>query len=251
MEAVYGEYEGMNMKLQFCLIGVVLYLAVGVRGLAQVPSGSKILQNVERTTEDIQDFTVTIEANVNMERVRVPKMAATLYFKKPDKIHFTSQNFVMVPREGIVVNPSLLRERYNPVVLGEDTIEGKKLHKLQLTAKDPKARSRQMLLWIEPSNWTIARMETIPYQGRFLRLAFTYGLEQGKYWLPQTLHATFENVLRDSTKRTELDMPESPQWNEMQRPLRSGSITVTYSNYKVNVGLSDEIFERRDRPVKE
>lgn len=251
MEAVYGEHEGMRTKLRGTTIGLALYVAVGARCLAQVPSASDILRNAERTTEGIHDFEVTIEAAVNMERVRVPKMNATMYFKKPDKVHFTSSSFVMVPREGIVVNPSLLRERYNAFVLGEESVEGRKLFKLQLAAKEAKTRLRQMLLWVDPSNWTIVKMESVPYQGRVLRLAFTYALEAGTYWLPRTLEASFEVAARDTSKRTELDMPEAPQWNEMQRPLRSGSITVTYSNYRVNVGLSDEIFERRDSPVKE
>ncbi len=217
----------------------------------EAPSAPAMMKNVEKGFEGIEDFEVTIEATVDMERMRIPKMTGTLYFKKPDKIHFVSANFMMVPREGIVVNPSLLRERYQPALVGEEEADGKKLYKLELAAKAEKVRPRQMELWIDPSNWTIVKMETIPYQGRILRLTFEYELQEGKYWLVRTLRASFDVAARDTSQQSELGVAPPPQFEQMRRPPRSGSITVTYSNYKLNVGLSDEIFERREGPVKE
>ena len=60
---------------------------------------------------DVSDFTVTIDAEVNMEQVQVPNMHATMYFKKPDKIHFDSKGFLFVPRDGIMLNPAVLSDR--------------------------------------------------------------------------------------------------------------------------------------------
>ena len=218
---------------------------------ARESSALAVLQNVGRGFEGVQDFVVTIEANVDMERLRVPKMTATMYFKKPDKVHFTSANFVMLPREGIVLNPAVLLERYNPAMAGDEIFEGKKLTKLELKAKEPKVRPSKLQLWVDASTWTISRLETVPYQGRVLRLAFTYALQAGSHWLPQTMKASFEVMARDTLQRQfDLDMP-APQFEEMrQRPSRSGSITVKYLDYKVNVGLSDEIFQRREDAPK-
>jgi len=242
------------MRGSILLLTVLLsFLALTTYGQKKrgPPSAAEMMENVERGSEGIEDFEVTIEAAVSMERMRVPKMTGTLYFKKPDKIHFTSTNFIMVPREGIVVNPTLLRERYQPTLVGQEESDGKKLYQLQLAAKMEKVRPRQMSLWIDPSDWTIAKMETVPYQGRILRLTFDYELQEGKYRLPRTLHASFDVAARDTSRQFELDVAPPPQFEQMQRPPRSGSITVTYSNYKVNRGLSDEIFERRERPIKE
>jgi len=217
----------------------------------EVLAAAAMMENVERGFEGIRDFEVTIEATIDMERMRVPKMTGTLYFKKPDKIRFASTNFIMVPREGIVVNPSILRERYQPALAGEEENGGKKLYKLQLTAKAEKIRPRLMTLWIDPSNWTIVKMETVPYQGRILRSSFEYELQEGKYWLPRRLLTSFDVAARDTTRQFELEVEPPPQFEQMRRPPRSGTITVLYSSYKVNVGLSDEIFERREGTVKE
>lgn len=230
---------------------VWLCLSWGVHAPQQSLTGTKILLNVEQTQADVKDYTAEVQAEVDMERMRMPKMAATMYYKRPDKIDFKSESFVMLPREGMALDPVLLRENYDATLIGEEQIGEKKTHKLQLAAKETKTRLRQMFLWVDPSNWTIVKMETIPYQGRVLTALFTYAVQEGKYWLPQTLTISFEASRRDtSARRTESDISTSPSWDEMQRPPRSGKITVSYSKYKVNVGLTDEFFKKKDRQGK-
>ncbi len=240
-----------NAVLMILLFCCALPTASGQKKI-QESAGSVILQNVARGHEGIQDFVAKIEAKVDMERLRVPKMNATLYFKKPDKVHFDSPGFAMLPREGVVLNAGTLRARYDAAVIGEESVEGKKLLKLQLTGKEQNIRPRQLLVWIDQTLWTIAKMESVPYQGRILRLEFTYATQSGGYVLPQTLKASFEATARDSTQRPlDLDMPAASQLDELrQRVPRSGSITVKYLEYRINVGLSDDIFEKKETPPK-
>jgi hypothetical protein len=70
--------------------------------------------------------------------------------------------------------------------------------------------------------------------------------------LPQSLKATFESTGRDTTQRPlDIDPDMAGQLGETrQRPSRSGSITVKYLDYKINVGLADEIFEKKESQQK-
>jgi outer membrane lipoprotein-sorting protein len=240
-----------NALMMVLLICCVISMVSGQKK-TQESAGSVMLQNVGRVYEGIQDFVAKIEANVDMERLRVPKMNATLYFKKPDKVHVDSPGFAMLPREGVVLNAGMLRARYDATVIGEENIEGKKLAKLQLTGKAQNIRPRQLFVWIDPTTSTITKMESVPYQGRTLKLEFTYATQSGGYVLPQTLKASFEAISRDSTQRLlDIDLPNAPQLNELnQRAPRSGSVTVKYLEYKINVGLSDEIFEKKENSPK-
>lgn len=241
----------VNRLNRLLAVIVIVLLCPGIAPAQKKQNAAEILKNIEQTLADVKDYTVELQADVNMERMRMPKMMATMYFKRPDKIDFKSESFVMLPREGITLDPALLRARYDATLIGEEQIGEMKTHKLQLAAKETKTRLRQMFLWVDPSNWTIIKMETIPYQGRVLTALFTYALQEGKYWLPQTLKISFEASGRDTTtRRTEPDVASSPSLEEMQRPPRSGNITVSYSNYKVNVGLTDEFFKKKDRPGK-
>jgi hypothetical protein len=76
-------------------------------------------------------------------------------------------------------------------------------------------------------------------------------MQAGGFLLPKTMKATFDVVARDSSeKQLNLDMQAPPQFDEAPRPSRSGSITVKYLEYKVNVGLSDDMFEKHDEAPK-
>jgi len=212
----------------------------------QLLSGPEVLQRVEQGVEGVQDYVVNLEADVHMERVRIPRAKATMYFKKPDLVHFDSPGIAMIPREGIAFNSAAVLEQYTAQIVGEDTVQGLKVLKLQLAAKAATARLRQLFIWVNPVNWSISRLQTVPYEGRTLSVDFSYGLQDGKYWMPTSLTAQFGLLDEGGTIKAQVDtstVPETPLDQMQPRSPRSGSISIVYSNYRINVGLSDDIFK--------
>jgi hypothetical protein len=207
-----------------------------------------ILARVVKGFGDVHDFVVTIDAEVKMERVQVPKMHAMMYFKMPDKVHFASQGFLFVPRDGVTMNPAVLSQRYDASFIGTDTIEGLKLFKLQLAAKEKKTKLRQMYAWIDPVHWTIAKIETIPYEGRTLSMVFEYEFLQEKFWLPSKMIVTFGSTMEGERVANDSTSQPYDQFDRMHRSMpRNGMVTILYSGYKVNVGLDDTVFEEKNK----
>lgn len=240
--------SGRGASLPFAL--GVLFLFIAPVGLLAQPrsGGDTILRNVEKNSEGLQDFTVTLESEIDMERLRIPRNTATMYYKKPDKVTFDSPGFGLVPREGVLLNATVLRQRYNSTLVGNDTAAGKKVLKLQLVAKDPKTRLRELQLLVDPANWLIVRAQTTPYEGRLLTLDFSYSHEQNLYWLPKRMKATF-GVTVVPTERPRLDSNPAPagQLEEFQRSTpRSGTITINYTNYLINTSIPDSLFQARE-----
>jgi outer membrane lipoprotein-sorting protein len=211
-------------------------------------SADDIMKRVEQNSEGVLDFVVSLEGEIDMERLRVPRTTATMYYKKPDKVTFDSPGFGLVPREGVFLNAMVLRQRYNSTLAGDDTAWGKRALKLQLAAKDAKTRLRELQLWVDPDNWTIVRAQATPYEGRILTLDFTYAQHVGTYWLPRRMKAIFGTTSQESV-RPRLDSNPSPvgQLEETQRAMpRSGSITINYLNYRINTNLPDSLFQPKD-----
>lgn len=212
----------------------------------QLPAGAEVLQRVEKGVEGVDDYVVTLQADVHMERVRIPRAKATMYFKKPDKVHFDSPSIAMMPREGVAFNSIAVLEQYTAEMIGEDTADGRTVFKLQLAAKAATARLRQLFVWVNPQNWTISRLQTIPYEGRVLTMDFTYVLQEGKYWMPVSLTAHFGLLDEGRPGNQQVDSsapPQSPLDQMQPRAPRNGSISIVYSDYRINVGLSDDIFK--------
>ncbi|MEX1277371.1 MAG: hypothetical protein WEE20_15655 [Bacteroidota bacterium] len=246
-------YKGDVMCLLRGMITGVALLVVMYDAEAQKPSAAdQILLNVEQRMFAVKDYIVDIQADVDMERMKIPRMQAKMYFKHPNKVHFESPSFTMLPREGLTIDPAAMREHYDVSLAGSDDLGEGKATKLQLAAKKASTRLRQMFVWVDERNWTIVRMQTIPYQGRVLTMSFAYTLLEGRYWMPQSMKAEFEAPDRDTTGRGgDPAATPTPQLDERQRSIRSGMISVIYSNYRINTGLGDEIFERKDVQKKD
>jgi len=197
---------------------------------------------------EVTDYTVDVQINVDMERLKIPKNQAILYFKIPNKYHIESKQFVLIPREGIANDPVLWKEKFNCKLEGQEKNDTTTLYRLKLTAKDPKARMQQLFVWVDASNWTVSKVESIPYERRKLSAQFKQALYEGKYYLPSQIVLKFES---------EGQPPQQPQSGinlesdiaqytpDMQRGMRSGTITISYFNYRINTGLDDSIFEKK------
>lgn len=245
MAALCGYEKEPGVK---ALCGVLFVHCVWAAAVAQPLTADEILGRVERTLEGIQDYTVQLQATVDMERLQVPSMSATMYFKAPDKIHFESTSFAMLPREGLALNPADLRRTFRGEYLGQDTLDGVLREVLRLHPLREDSRRRSMTLWVDPSRWVVTQLRSQPFEGRRLLASFFYVRVKEEFWLPETLVVSFETLT--PTPETGISLPEAaPEARRQRAPLRQGTITVVYTDYRVNTGLPDDMFEeKKDRP---
>ena len=235
------------MKRIFVII--ILGWVCSFSAYGQQPSAEEILSLLGRSYDTLEDYIVTVQADVNMERLRVPRMNATIYFKQPDKIHFESESFAMLPRDGVGFNPPMYTKNYTGRIEGIDTVDGIRTTKIFLTQKNETVRLRQLTIWVDLQRWVVVRVETVPYQGRQLKMAMEYMRVENTWWLPSKIVVTLD-VQQPS------DREQQSRESEMQSPIgrsqlpRKGLITVTYSNYKVNQHIADELFEKKNTEKK-
>lgn len=233
------------------LIAFVVLATAAFGQAPKAPTAAEVLRNLEATFRNVNDLTVTVVGDVNMENLRVPRMTVTMYFKRPDKVHFVSPSFSIVPREGLSPNPDRWRQDYDATMLGLDTVNGRPAWKLQMAAKDPQVRLRQAYVWVDAARWTLVRLASMPYGGRTISFEFEHDRPDGRTWLPAKLTALFGSG--GESAEPMFRIPEgapnaAQQVEEMQRSARSGSVTLRYEGYRINTGLSDTLFivpERR------
>jgi outer membrane lipoprotein-sorting protein len=214
---------------------------------AQSSKVENILENIERVQSSVNDYVANIQVDVDMERIQIPRSKAVVYFKKPNKIFVESKQFALVPREALLLNPKQYRERYIGIIKGSESIGTMTTTKILLTAKDDSVRLKQAYIWVNPSNWTIVKMETVPFEGRKLTLTLSYALQERQYWMPDTVVARFESEAPQTQQPLELSQDMAPMTNEMRRPPRKGTVRLVYSNYKINLGIEDAVFEKKEK----
>ena len=225
--------------MQLIRLTGVLVLAFGVLH-GQKPaalSGEQILKKIEENFSRIQDYTVALTVRVDLERLKVPNMKATMYFKQPDKMHFESEGFALLPKEGLGFTAGSLSARFD----AEEVREENRLLLLSLKRKHDKAGARPILLTVNPATWAVEQVTTSLRDGRVMTAVFEHQELEG-YRLPRSLTVTFSY---DSTEADSPDLfSQLPQNQRSPQIPRKGTIQITYSDYRLNTGLPDSLFTK-------
>jgi outer membrane lipoprotein-sorting protein len=225
--------------MQLIRLTGIFVLAVGVVH-GQKPaalSGEQILKKIEENFSRIQDYTVTLHVRVDLERLKVPDMKATMYFKQPDKMHFESEGFALLPKEGLGFTAGSLSARFD----AEEVREENRLLLVPLKRKHAKTGVRPILLTVNPATWTVEQVTTSLRDGRVMTAVFEHQELEG-YRLPRALTVTFSY---DSTEVDSSDLfSQLPQNQRSPQIPRQGTIQIKYSDYSVNTGLSDTLFTK-------
>ncbi|MSP64084.1 MAG: outer membrane lipoprotein-sorting protein [Ignavibacteria bacterium] len=220
------------MKKIFLFIYIFFY---SQQLISQFKDAEQIIDAIRIKYDEIKDYTATIEAAVDMERIKVPKMDVKIYFKQPDKFHIESKNFAMIPREGVAINPAELLNKFNAKLLGIEQLNSRPVYKIQLTPKsEQKLISLESYVYIDQENLYIVKLASTPSEGRTIVINFSQSLVQNKYYLPSKIFVKFDNA----------------ETNSSQRLPRSGSVTISYKNYLLNTGLSDSLFTKKSNNLK-
>ena len=201
-------------------------------------AGETILHNIEARLAPVHDYTVTLDVVADIERLNVPPMHATMYFKQPDKIHLDAEGFALLPREGLQPEIGKLLSRYNVAETGSDTLGGVPVRRVTLQAKSERGFPRMLSVYVDPRRWTTERIVTKGSADRVATITFSY-IQVDGVWLPGEMTAAFSIAQADSL---EGDLPAAPM-RPQQMP-RKGTVTVRFSEYRLNTGLNDEIFTK-------
>ena len=216
---------------------VMLIFALSAMMPAQTLTAEKILLNVKANFDAVKDYTVTLTGTVNMERLKVPKMIVKLYFKQPNKFKTESKGTSFLPRTMLDINPTDLLNKFDGSVMGKEISEGRSFYKLRLISKPEKGKQvRESFIWVDESNWTITRLESYPQEGRKIEVLIESIVVDGKFILPSKISASFDFEQKVDSL--------AERFNPNRLP-RKGSAELTYSDYRVNTGLTDEFFEQK------
>jgi outer membrane lipoprotein-sorting protein len=223
-------------------------LLVSISIFSQAKNPESILERVKAELKKIEDYKVDVKIKVDVYFLKMPDREATIFYKQPDKIHIESEGFVMLPKEGLNFSPlGLLKSKYSAFYEREDTIKGITTSKIKIIPLESSSDVILSTLWIDTRRNIIVRIESSRKPLGTFVIDLDYLKIEQEYWLPSSMVFTFSidrsvlprgfNVDADSESRKAL---------EDSTKTETGTVYLNYSNYKVNTGLSDEIFDKKD-----
>lgn len=201
-------------------------------------SAKQIVAKVAQQFDLIKDYTVDIKAVVDGPTVHIPDMRARLYYKQPNKLKVESEDgFAVVPKQGLMME-NAIRDMISASdlnLVGEARISGSSCYVIKVTLKKDR-QSTQSVIWVDKKYWLVRQIHDNPDFGDMTKIKISYTRVANKYWLPKA--TTVEASYAGSPNAWVEDSKEST---------RPTTITVTFSNYRVNTGLKDTIFDKQER----
>ncbi len=203
-------------------------------------NASRYLELFAKKYSGLKDYTADVRVHFDIEALKAPDMQAKLYYKSPDKMKAVSKGIFFFPRQGGYLNPSMFKpEDFDVRLLEHLTVNGRKAVRLQLTPKEMKRDNQKFVLTIDTDRNLIMKIDTLTVDGREIRATIDYG-KFGDFELPTHIVLQFDAPPAE-TNETKEPIPFAQRGKQV-----TGKIEIAYSNYKVNSGLSDEIFEETD-----
>jgi hypothetical protein len=225
-----------SFKLVFTI--QILFLMLPVVLLAQDAEG--YLDRVKAGYDQIKDYQADIQIKVDVDFIRMPVKNATMYFKQPDKVKFKSDEFIMLPKVGADFSLNkMLNTPHRTIFNGFDPERNNSVI-LQILPTDPKSGVILSTVWVDTLLSQVRKAEIFTRaQGNF-NLSMTY---RDKEILPGELVISFMidpmniplNFIGKSVDVDEEMLKQSEQ--------STGTVTVTFINYRINTGLGDGDFD--------
>ena len=201
---------------------------------------ARTLDALQKKYSSLKDYTVDINVHFDIEGFKAPDMQAKLYCKPPDRMKIESKRIFFLPKEGGTFNPSMFnREDFEVKFLERLMYEGRNAIKLKLTPKKKKPNGQDFILTVDTDRNLIREMNISSFEGREVKALIEYG--------------HFSDIDLPTRIELHLDVPfseskEIRDFGQSAQPAKriTGRAEITYSNYKVNSGRSDKIFNETD-----
>ncbi|MBA4423742.1 MAG: hypothetical protein C0390_11710 [Syntrophus sp. (in: bacteria)] len=221
-------------------------------GVKQGPDPRQVFTEMMKPYRELNDYTVRIHAKVNMPAIRIPDFSAILYFKKPDRFHIETRSFAPIPRDSGMFNPFQFDPEKNLITyLRTENLNGMLLDVFKVEPIETKALIRYYHVWIGGNPRRILQMESLSVKGTKGRVKLTYRtIEQGleKWLLPEKVHVqlTFPEGMHnaDASSFTAKDNPFSSGMRRLDDVSGEGEISLSYSEWQINTGLDDRLFQK-------
>ena len=233
---------------------VLLIISSGFSGfysgkaLAQKKDPDKILEDVKKTFNEVKDYVVDIDIKVDVDFLKVPDSKAKIYYKQPDKVHLESESFALLPKEGLDFSPlGLLEEKYTAIYEKEDTVDGNKTAVIKVIPLEDESNVVLTTLWIDEAKHIIRRVESTPKMGGTFSIELKYDKSGTKHPLPASMLFTFKVDKMELPKGISGEYNEKESKSKDKKRSTTGKVSVTYSNYKVNKGIPDSVFEEKKK----
>jgi outer membrane lipoprotein-sorting protein len=205
-----------------------------------------LLKKVKEEFSKVKDYQVDVNIKVDVDFIKVPETKAKIYFKQPDKIHFNAEGFAMLPKEGINFSPlSFLKKNYTAIYEKEENIDWHPVSVIKVIPSSEKGDIVLTTLWIDQIENIIRKVESTTKSNGTFTIELKYEDGKRELYLPKAMIFSFNIDKMNLPKAFSGDTETETKKNIGKTT--TGKVFITYSNYIINKGIPDNLFEKKKK----
>jgi hypothetical protein len=202
--------------------------------LAQTPDPYAVLARAKARQALVQDFYAEVAIAVDVDFLRVPVKRAEVFYQQPDTWHFKAKGFLLLPKKSVKFAVAAYLE--GPVSAVYVTSALMDQTQVDVVKVLPLAADSELVLatlWIDRSTAVLRHVEA------HTRSAGTYQVHFGYATAPFDLPV--QTVITFEISRLQLPLKYLGRLKVNPQKLgdkAQGTVTLTFTNFKVNEGIA-------------
>ena len=215
--------------------------------LAQTPDPYALLARAKARQTLVQDFYAEVAIAVDVDFLRVPVKKAEVFYQQPDTWHFKAKGFLLLPKKSVKFSVAAYLE--GPVSAFYVTSALMDQTQVDVVKILPLAADSELLLatlWIDRTTAVLRHVEAHTRSAGTYQVHFVYAT--APFDLPVQTVITFE------ISRMQLPLKYLGRLKVNPQKLgdkAQGTVTLTFTNFKVNEGMAATGFAPEElRPLE-
>lgn len=223
----------------------IMLLSV-VDSSAQTQTAEEIVQKIKEKLDKVNDYEARGKMTTNVIFIKAPVATVKVYFKKPNKLRINNEKGVsFIPRGSVNINLNTVfvnNSSFDIIDMGQEAGTGLRIIKLLPRQED--ADIVLSTLYIDEKQLLVKKAKTTTKENGTYELVMTYG-KYVDYGLADKIIFTFNTKEYKLPKGITFDYDDGSKKEPPADKLKNkkGKVEISYSNYIINKGVSDNVFE--------
>lgn len=230
-----------NMRFIFAITLLLCSLNLGAQ------DADALVKKVRDKMNQVTDYIASGKLKTDVTFLKIPVSNVQVFYKKPDRFRVKKDGGIsLLPKGGVSINLNslMMGENYTAVPAGETVINGITVKIIKLLPLDDNSAVVITSMYIDEKALLVYKAITTTRENGTYDMQMSYG-KFAQYGLPDKVIFSFNTKDYKLPKGVtfEYDSGETPKSTEDKLKSKKGKVELTYNNYVINQGISDDIFK--------
>ncbi len=225
---------------------IILVLFLGATLLLKAQTAEEVIAKVKAKLEKVNDYEAKGKMKTNVIFIKAPIANVKVYYKKPNKLRINNESGIsFIPKGSMNINLNNIfinTEGFDLIDMGTEDKTAFRI--IKLLPKDENSDVVLSTVYVDEQQLLIRKAKTTTKENGTYELEMTYG-KYAAWGLADKVNFQFNTKDYKLPKGITFDYDDGSKKKTPSDKIKNkkGQVEIVYSNYIINRGVSDTVFQ--------